>query len=211
MKLLSFYLVLLFVDFEVLKQSWTWIASQNNMSIVFSFYVLQLLLLLLEPVVKFSIYLYERFTGFEFLELDAKLNVIGLAINLPRLLVLNLLGLWIMFKFRFSFFFVFMIIELVVELLQLLRSFSKIRGLSRMMQSLPKITREEIERQKLDDTCMVCFREIYDGILVPSCNHIFHNECLKQWIHKNTNHFCPKCKKQFSFPDKVEEQVNTEQ
>lgn len=90
--------------------------------------------------------------------MDAKLNIIGLVINLPRLILLNILGIYIMIKFRFSFFFVFMIIELIVELFQLLRNFSKVRGLGKMMESLPKITREQIEKQKMDDTCMICFR-----------------------------------------------------
>ena len=84
------------------------------MSIIFSFHILQLFLLLFEPCVKFSIYLYERFTGYEFHELDSKLNIIGFVINLPRLIILNLLGLWIMIRFKFSFFFVFIIIELIV-------------------------------------------------------------------------------------------------
>lgn len=158
LRLLSFYVALLFVDYEVLKHSWNWIVSQNNMSIVFSFYVLQMCLLLLEPCIKFSIYLYERFTGYEINELDAKLNIIGFAINLPRLVILNFLGFWVMIRFRFSFFFIFVIIELVVEFLQLIKNFTKIRGLSKIMDTLPKISREEIELKRLDDTCMVCFR-----------------------------------------------------
>lgn len=131
--------------------------------------------------------------------MDAKLNVVGFIINFPRLIILNIVGIWIMVHFRFSFFFVVMIIEMVVELVQLIKGFKKVRNLSKMMKNLPAITKEDIERKKLDDICMVCFREIEEGVEVPSCSHIFHNECLKQWIYKNTNHFCPKCKKPLEF------------
>lgn len=37
------------------------------------------------------------------------------------------------------------------------------------------------------------------------CKHIFHEECIRQWIVKNLNHFCPKCKKEFNF-DKLNEE-----
>jgi hypothetical protein len=36
------------------------------------------------------------------------------------------------------------------------------------------------------------------AVLLP-CRHIFHEECIRQWIIKNLNHFCPKCKQEFNF------------
>ena len=42
------------------------------------------------------------------------------------------------------------------------------------------------------------------GVLL-FCKHVFHEECLRQWIVKNSNHHCPKCKKPFDF-DKGEDE-----
>jgi hypothetical protein len=42
-----------------------------------------------------------------------------------------------------------------------------------------------------------------DAVILP-CKHIFHEECIRQWILKNLNHFCPKCKHELNF-DKLGE------
>lgn len=45
---------------------------------------------------------------------------------------------------------------------------------------------------------MICFRDMTEAVILP-CHHAFHMDCLRQWIIKNSNHFCPKCKKSFDF------------
>jgi E3 ubiquitin-protein ligase DOA10 len=43
-----------------------------------------------------------------------------------------------------------------------------------------------------------------EAVMLP-CKHIFHEECIRQWIIKNLNNFCPKCKRQFNFDNITEE------
>jgi len=59
-----------------------------------------------------------------------------------------------------------------------------------------------------DLTCTVCYEDMKEAVLLP-CKHIFHEECIRQWIIKNLNHFCPKCKQEFNF-DKIEQQYETD-
>jgi hypothetical protein len=61
------------------------------------------------------------------------------------------------------------------------------------MKNLKKMNEEELKLHH-DLTCMVCFEDMTEAALLP-CKHFFHEECLRQWIIKNANHFCPKCKK----------------
>ena len=65
------------------------------------------------------------------------------------------------------------------------------------MKNLKQLSAEDLEDMH-DTTCMICFREMKEGIILP-CQHAFHENCLRQWIIKNSNHFCPKCKKSFNF------------
>ena len=71
------------------------------------------------------------------------------------------------------------------------------------MKNLKTIDEEEIKKHH-DNTCMVCFQDMTEATILP-CKHFFHDECLRQWIIKNSNHFCPKCKKEFNFDNKKDE------
>ncbi|XP_077597475.1 E3 ubiquitin-protein ligase TTC3 [Stigmatopora nigra] len=46
----------------------------------------------------------------------------------------------------------------------------------------------------LDDSCVICFEEIrQDDHCVLECGHTFHNQCIEQWLTKNST--CPNCRK----------------
>ena len=70
---------------RVSSGSITWILSNAQLPIIFIFYVLQMFLQSLEPFIKLVAHLYERFTLYEFRNLDYRLSVLGFIINLPRL------------------------------------------------------------------------------------------------------------------------------
>ncbi len=199
---------MIFIDLEVIRGSYRWIFAQGGLPVIFLFYITKLFLMSLEPFLKLATHTYERFTMHEFRNLDYRMSIVSFAINLPRLLILIVFVLWIMVRFRFSIFFLFTMIELVVELVQLIRGFRKMNELTQTMENLPKINAAEFGEEH-DNICMVCFREMEEGRKLP-CNHIFHEECLKQWIQKNTNNFCPKCKRPFDF-DKTGNRITSPQ
>lgn len=66
------------------------------------------------------------------------------------------------------------------------------------MKNLKELGPADLEKEH-DRVCTVCFAEIATSALLLPCKHIFHKECLRQWIIKNSNHHCPKCKKSFDF------------
>ena len=43
-------------------------------------------------------------------------------------------------------------------------------------------------------TCSICLDEIdfKDGLKIRSCGHIFHKDCIKEWVDKRNN--CPMCR-----------------
>lgn len=58
----------------------------------------------------------------------------------------------------------------------------------------------------LKNMCNICLQEIYpnEKIIKLSCNHIFHKDCLCDWIESlnilNTNNLkftCPNCRKKY--------------
>lgn len=89
-------------------------------------------------------HLYERFTEEEFKNRDYRLSVVCFAINLPRLIILLLIVLW-MIQSRLTLFYVFMIIEFLVELIQLIKGFRKMRELTNNMDHLPQVSAEEMK------------------------------------------------------------------
>ena len=47
--------------------------------------------------------------------------------------------------------------------------------------------------------CSICLERLnfsYDVISVTECGHMFHNNCLTQWISETPN--CPECRKQIN-------------
>ena len=53
---------------------------------------------------------------------------------------------------------------------------------------------EESSNDIPENTCSICLSELQEGDIVGDipCGHVFHKDCLKEWLHKN-NH-CPICR-----------------
>jgi hypothetical protein len=45
--------------------------------------------------------------------------------------------------------------------------------------------------QKEKNECTICFRLLYDVMMLP-CSHSFHLKCIGKWL--NTNNTCPLCR-----------------
>jgi len=60
--------------------------------------------------------------------------------------------------------------------------------------SLFKSSQEHIDNP---DTCTICLEDFKEGIEVRSmpCNHIFHKNCIDEWLHLRNS--CPNCKREF--------------
>ncbi|EAS04016.2 zinc finger, C3HC4 type (RING finger) protein (macronuclear) [Tetrahymena thermophila SB210] len=47
---------------------------------------------------------------------------------------------------------------------------------------------------KYDNTCSICQEDIQSGKIVSfECNHIFHSQCIRQWL-KTKKNTCPNCR-----------------
>lgn len=52
-----------------------------------------------------------------------------------------------------------------------------------------------VERKSpTSDECCICYNSYTDTACVLSCNHEFHEECLRQWIHTGNGTKCPLCR-----------------
>ena len=52
----------------------------------------------------------------------------------------------------------------------------------------------DLEENKKDDNCSICFEKLSDDILgITKCNHIYHHKCISEWIINNKS--CPLCRK----------------
>lgn len=55
----------------------------------------------------------------------------------------------------------------------------------------------------LSHICPICFELIDDNVNLRvrtlSCGHIFHNQCLEEWL--NNNNTCPSCRQELSFEE----------
>ncbi|TNV81907.1 hypothetical protein FGO68_gene10644 [Halteria grandinella] len=51
-----------------------------------------------------------------------------------------------------------------------------------------------------DLTCCICFEELSDEVMIREtpCQHIFHSECIMEWIKaKFPKPDCPYCREEF--------------
>ena len=47
----------------------------------------------------------------------------------------------------------------------------------------------------MNHTCAICFEDILHGGTTTSCNHLYHNYCLRKWIiYSGGNKGCPLCR-----------------
>lgn len=70
-------------------------------------------------------------------------------------------------------------------------------GLSdRQVESIEKniIPERELgdEEQKTCSICLSEFNKDEVALILPECEHLFHEECIKEWFKRN--HFCPFCR-----------------
>lgn len=44
--------------------------------------------------------------------------------------------------------------------------------------------------------CSICLQELFDGdhVFVGDCNHIFHKDCMLQWVVQSQGRDCPNCR-----------------
>jgi hypothetical protein len=63
-----------------------------------------------------------------------------------------------------------------------------------VMEKLPSIQYSKAMHAELEETCAVCMGELEekeDVVVIPSCHHLFHQDCLAPWA--NSHGTCPKC------------------
>lgn len=52
--------------------------------------------------------------------------------------------------------------------------------------------------------CCICWEKIVNGrcdVVSTVCGHIFHNECMTQWLRATTAPTCPQCRRQVNRSD----------
>ena len=56
---------------------------------------------------------------------------------------------------------------------------------------------EKLEKTKpdIETNCAICLEQIEDTCIKLSCDHLYHIDCCKEWLCKNSNK-CPQCKKE---------------
>lgn len=55
----------------------------------------------------------------------------------------------------------------------------------------------------LTNECSICFNKLNKNIVITSCNHQYHANCLSKWIVKNNGKiiYCPLCNGYLSLKD----------
>ena len=64
------------------------------------------------------------------------------------------------------------------------------------LESIKTIKFSEINDPKIDEKkCSICMTKFADDddISILKCNHIFHEDCIKEWL-KDYNYKCPVCR-----------------
>ena len=55
--------------------------------------------------------------------------------------------------------------------------------------------KEKILNEEIEIICSICLEDFqkYDKYIEFECNHIYHKNCIKEWLQNHTN--CPNCRK----------------
>ena len=64
------------------------------------------------------------------------------------------------------------------------------RGMKKVKN--PKISTEYLD---IEEDCPICMEKLEGKLGHLSCNHYFHEKCLKKWIDTSPNNDCPICRK----------------
>lgn len=99
-RVLALYILLFFLDYQVLKYSaFKMLASNVESEALFVYYMYSTAAILIEPFLQFIIDFYEKYTFGHFKNSDEFLAMAGLVINIPRLIIQILISFWISYKF----------------------------------------------------------------------------------------------------------------
>lgn len=69
------------------------------------------------------------------------------------------------------------------------------------LESLVKLTVDEVKTQKKELYCIICYNDFGEAnpegtvefpLMLPKCKHVFGNLCIKQWFTSNDS--CPYCR-----------------
>jgi hypothetical protein len=63
-----------------------------------------------------------------------------------------------------------------------------------VFESKPKTPRDDGTEE--EEECSICLEQFEDGeeLAVPGCGHLFHPDCLKEWVKTDTQMRCPVCR-----------------
>eukprot|EP00397_Hematodinium_sp_SG-2012_P017005 GEMP01017368.1.p1 GENE.GEMP01017368.1~~GEMP01017368.1.p1 ORF type:complete len:669 (+),score=160.13 GEMP01017368.1:91-2097(+) len=82
------------------------------------------------------------------------------------------------------------VLQVARQLAMRLKAFRKYRAITaNMEQKFPNATPEELEKA---DSCIICRDTLHDGSKKLPCSHVFHLDCLKNWIVMQQ--CCPTCR-----------------
>lgn len=77
---------------------------------------------------------------------------------------------------------------------------------SRLIDLIPKVKFLEVVREtnsSVGGGCCICLRDGFEDDelckVLPECDHVFHSDCIDQWLKKNQS--CPVCRKIFIVVD----------
>jgi hypothetical protein len=80
------------------------------------------------------------------------------------------------------------------------RNFGLLDEYFKALKKKPRLTEEEIGalphmkyKGNKDEKCTICFEPILrdSAIIILSCVHLFHEDCLQNWLRKGVT--CPNC------------------
>ena len=53
----------------------------------------------------------------------------------------------------------------------------------------------------LEDNCVICSNKFNNNYIALPCGHVFHSDCILQWINKKLS--CPTCRMKLAWTKKI--------